>query len=46
MLYIFGGLAMLVVIFILQIPALEYKETADDLKIFFSIHPGYAFAQV
>ncbi len=46
MLYIFGGLGMLIAVFVLQIPAFEKKETAEDLKIFFFIHPGYAFAQV
>ncbi len=46
MLYIFGGLGMLIAIFILQIPTLGYKDEADALKIFFFIHPGYAFAQV
>jgi hypothetical protein len=44
--FIFGGLGMLITVFVLNIPDFNLKSTSDALKILFFLHPGFAFSQV
>jgi hypothetical protein len=44
--YIFGGLGMMIGVFITAIPSFDQKSASDAMKIAFFLHPGYAFSQV
>ncbi len=46
MLFIFGGIGMLLAVFVTAIPSLGSKSTSDVLRIIFMINPSFAVAQV
>eukprot|EP00042_Codosiga_hollandica_P058831 m.893246 g.893246 ORF g.893246 m.893246 type:complete len:1835 (+) comp59976_c0_seq1:204-5708(+) len=43
--FIFGGIGMLVCVLVLGLPSIGLQSTAENLRILFCLHPGYAFAQ-
>lgn len=46
MIMVFFGLGFLILIFVLQIPSIDYQDTAKALKVVFYVLPNYAVAQV
>ena len=45
-LFIFGGIAMLITVFVTAIPSIHALAASKVLKIVFFIHPGFAVGQV
>ena len=45
-LFIFGGIAMLITVFVTAIPSTHALAASKVLKIVFFIHPGFAVGQV
>lgn len=44
--FVFGGIGMLITIFVISIPVFDLVNTAKVLKYVFFFHPGYAVGQV
>ncbi len=44
--FVFGGIGMLITVFVLSIPVFNAESTSETLKYIFYVHPAFAVGQV